>query len=151
MEEKIDNIFNYFKISDRIATGGQPTEKQLSLIKDAGYKTVINLALPTSDNALVNEIESVEALGMQYINIPIDFKRPTQEEFNLFCQVMEQNKKQPIFVHCAANLRISAFLYLYRQLYLNVSTEKAREDLEKLWIPNETWQQLIDLILEKKK
>ena len=125
MGDKIENIFNYLSISDGIATGGQPTEKQLSLVKNAGYPVVINLALPTSENALPNERKSVEALGMKYINIPIDFNNPTREDFELFTQAMVENKDSSIFIHCAANLRVSAFMYLYRQLYLNVGEEEA--------------------------
>lgn len=151
MGEKIENIFNYLKISNQIATGGQPTEEQLALIKNAGYETVINLALPTSENALPDERKSVEFLGMKYINIPIDFNNPKREEFELFCQAMQENQQRPIFIHCAANLRVSAFMYLYRQLCLNVSEKQAKADLEKLWTPNATWQTLIDSILESKQ
>lgn len=160
MRERIEDIFNYLKISDLsfgeghcnlIGTGGQPTEKQLSLIRNAGYDIVINLALSTSENALPDEKKSVESLGMKYISIPINFNDPKIEEFELFCQKMQENKDRQIFIHCAANLRVSVFMYLYRQLYLNVSQEQAKTDLEKLWIPNKTWQNLIDSVLKNKQ
>lgn len=146
MGNRIENIFNYFRLDDKIATGGQPTEKQLALIKDEGYQIVINLALDTSDNALPNEKAVVESIGMQYIQIPIDFNHPTQEEFNLFCEVMQTYREKKIFVHCAANLRVSAFMYLYRTLYQNVSEAEAEQDLYKLWQPNPTWQNLINTV-----
>lgn len=149
MGDKMENIFNYLKISDKLTTAGQPTEQQLALVKDAGYETIINLALPTSENALADEKKSVESLGMKYINIPIDFNHPTVEEFELFSQVMKQHQDQQIFIHCAANLRVSAFIYLYRQIYLDVNEKQAKADLEKLWTPNKTWQTLINSILDK--
>ena len=151
MGDRQEKIFNYLAISDRIATGGQPTEKQLSLLKNNGYQVVINLALPTSENALPNEQQSVESLGMRYVNIPIDFNHPTEHDFELFCQAMEDNKQQKLFVHCAANLRVSAFIYLYRQLYEDISEQQAKADLTKLWLPNKTWQTLIDFILKSKR
>ena len=142
----MDDIFNYLWIEDRLSTGGQPTESQLVSLKNAGYQVIINLALSTSENALPNEKQSVELLGMEYINIPIEFDNPQVEEFELFCQTMAEHQQQKIFVHCAANLRVSAFIYLYRQIYQGISETEAKADLEKLWTPNPTWQKLIDAI-----
>ena len=146
MGNRIENIFNYLRLDDKIATGGQPTEKQLALIRDEGYQIVINLALDTSDNALPDEKAVVESTGMQYIQIPIDFNHPTQEEFDLFCEAMQTHQDKKIFIHCAANLRVSAFMYLYRTLYQNMSEPEAKEDLHKLWQPNPTWQNLINTV-----
>ena len=146
MGDKLENIFNYLKLSEAIATGGQPTENQLSLIKNSGYQVVINLALPTSENALPDEKVSVETLGMKYINIPIDFNNPTVENFDHFCEVMQEHQQQPLFIHCGANFRVSAFMYLYRTIYQDLDQETALKDLNKLWQPNETWQKLIEQI-----
>lgn len=146
MKETIDQIFHYLWLNENIATGGQPTEKQLVLLKEAGYEIVINLALITSDNALSEEKAIVESLGMKYIHIPIDFVEPTQEDFASFCQAMQLNQGTKIFIHCAANYRVSAFVYLYRTLYQDISHEEAEQDLLKLWQPNPTWQNLIKQI-----
>jgi protein tyrosine phosphatase (PTP) superfamily phosphohydrolase (DUF442 family) len=150
MRNSIENIFNYLRLDDKIATGGQPTEKQLALIRDEGYQIVINLALDTSDNALPDEKAVVESTGMQYIQIPIDFNHPTQEEFDLFCEAMQTHQDKKIFIHCAANLRVSAFMYLYRTLYQNMSEAEAKQDLHKLWQPNPTWQNIINTVSAKR-
>ena len=44
----------YYKVSENIATSGQPTEQQFSEIAESGYTVVINLALPTSIHAIVS-------------------------------------------------------------------------------------------------
>ena len=144
--DTMDDIFNYLSISDLLATGGQPTEQQFISIKNNDYQVVINLALPTSENALPNEKQSVEYLGMEYINIPIEFDKPQVKEFKYFCQIVTEHQHKKIFIHCAANLRVSAFMYLYRQIYQGISQKEAVIDLEKIWKPNPTWQQLIDSI-----
>ena len=144
MGDKIENIFNFLQLSNSIATAGQPTKSQLSLVKDSGYKTVINLATSASENALPDEQEIVESLGMKYIHIPVDFNNPTSEDFAAFCQAMGENNQQPLLVHCGANLRVSAFMYIYRLTQENFDNEQAKRDLSKVWTPNETWQQFID-------
>ncbi|AFZ19822.1 protein tyrosine phosphatase family protein [Allocoleopsis franciscana] len=145
---QIEEIYNYLKLSDSVATGGQPTEAQLSLIKEAGYQVVVNLARSDSPRAIPNEQAIVESLGMQYASIPVDWENPTLEDVACFFSVMEASATQPVFVHCAANMRVSAFMYLYRLIHQGMSDEQAKSDLEKIWSPNDTWQAFIQQALK---
>lgn len=145
---RIENIYNFLELSDAIATSGQPTEEQFSAIKEAGYQVVVNLALPESPNALPDEKKVVEAQGMQYVHIPVFWDNPTTEDVTRFFSVMEANADKNIFVHCAANMRVSAFMYLYRRLHERMSEEDARKDLHQIWVPNEMWQKFIEQMIE---
>ncbi len=145
-DNKLDNIYNFLQLSDLIATSGQPTVEQFSAIKDSGYQVVINLALSESTNALPNEPEIVEEQGMEYIHIPVIWEKPLLENFQSFLEVMEANADRHIFVHCVANKRVSAFMYLYRLLRQGISEEEAQKDLEKVWVPNPVWQDFIDRV-----
>ena len=147
----LENIYNYLKISDKIATAGQPSVEQFSHIKEAGYQVVINLALKDSSNALRNEKEIVETGGMQYIYIPVIWENPTEDKLQEFIQVMKTNVDKKVFVHCAANKRVSAFIYLYRRSQESIDEEIAKKDLDKIWVPNEIWQQFIQEVENKSK
>jgi protein tyrosine phosphatase (PTP) superfamily phosphohydrolase (DUF442 family) len=147
----MENIYNYLKISDKIATAGQPSVEQFSYIKEAGYQVVVNLALKDSSNALRNEKEIVETQGMQYFHIPVIWENPTEEKLQEFIQVMKKNVDKKIFVHCAANKRVSAFIYLYRRFQESVDKEVAKKDLDQIWNPNETWQEFIQEVENKYK
>lgn len=140
----LESIYNFLLISDTLATAGQPTEAQFDAIRQAGFSVVINLALPTSNNALPHEQALVESHGMTYAHIPVLWENPTLDDLQQFFAVMESNSGKPIFVHCAANMRVSAFVYLYRYLRQGVAEEQARQDLNQIWQPNEIWQQFID-------
>jgi protein tyrosine phosphatase (PTP) superfamily phosphohydrolase (DUF442 family) len=152
MTDRIEDIYNFLQLSDpdparpidRIATAGQPTEIQYPTIEIARYQTVINLALAESTNALPNEAEIAANLGLEYIHIPVIWEAPTLENFEEFTRVMNTRKDRKIFVHCAANMRVSAFMYLYRQLEDGIDAETARVDLAKIWVPNQIWQNFID-------
>jgi protein tyrosine phosphatase (PTP) superfamily phosphohydrolase (DUF442 family) len=80
-------IYQFLKLSEQVATSGQPTATQFSAIQAAGYQIVINLAPLQSPNALPNEQEIVEALGMEYIHIPALWDDPTPEKFQQFVEV----------------------------------------------------------------
>ncbi|RZM83034.1 phosphatase [Leptolyngbya iicbica LK] len=140
------DIYNYLPISERLATAGQPTAEQFAAIAQADFAVVINLALPTSTNALPDECAVVEAQGMTYYPIPVEWEYPTLRDFQQFATVMAQHAEQKVFVHCAMNMRVSTFVYLYRCLR-GVPRDTAAADLAKIWQPNETWQNFIDTVL----
>lgn len=148
MGNNIEDIYNYLKISDSIATSGQPTKEQFSAIQQSGYQLVVNLALPESTNALPDEKQIVEAEGMQYVHIPVVWEKPTIENLNEFFSVMEANADKKVLVHCAANMRVSAFMYLYRHIHEHIGEEEAKKDLQKIWVPNENWQKFMNQVIE---
>ncbi len=49
-KNSITRIYNYLEVGENLVTSGQPTEEQFVLIRDRGYKTVINLAPENSEN-----------------------------------------------------------------------------------------------------
>ena len=142
--DSIGDIYNYLKVDDRIATSGQPSEQQFALIRDAGYVTVINLA-PSSalENSLADEDSLLEELGIEYIHIPVDFKNPTEEDFTKFVRSLESRAGQKVWVHCAANARVSAFVYRYRRSVLGEDEATASADLRKIWEPFGVWKAFI--------
>jgi protein tyrosine phosphatase (PTP) superfamily phosphohydrolase (DUF442 family) len=146
MGPQLGEIYNFLRLCDQIATAGQPTVEQFAAVQQAGYRHVINLALVESANALPNERDIVEALGLQYHPIPVIWEAPQLADFEAFLQQM-QAIESPVFVHCAANMRVSAFLYLYRRVQ-EMGEEEARSDLQKIWTPNPTWQSFIQQVLD---
>ena len=137
------SIYNYLPITDVLQTSGQPTEEQLRAIALSGVATVINLAPHQAENALADEASLVKSLGMNYVHLPVDFRRPTEADFEQFCDVMAQFNKAPLWVHCAANMRVSAFVFRYRINVLNHPVQQARNDLDKIWEPFGVWRQFI--------
>ncbi|MDB6109466.1 MAG: Beta-lactamase hydrolase-family protein [Pedosphaera sp.] len=146
--EMLAKIYSFRAISDRLGTAGQPTEDQFRMIREAGFEAMINLALPTSDNALANEGGIVTGLGMSYVHIPVNFEAPSAQDFRAFCRVMAAFDDRPVFVHCAANMRVSAFLFLYRVLCERVSVPEAERDLHAIWEPDEIWSRFIEECLK---
>jgi protein tyrosine phosphatase (PTP) superfamily phosphohydrolase (DUF442 family) len=141
-DETLNDICNYLPIENLYATSGQPSEAQFGLIKDAGYETVINLA-PTSiiENSVVEEEEILAALGLAYLHIPVDFNNPTERDFQAFTEGLKEAEK--VWVHCAANMRVSAFTYRYRTVLLGEDEDNAMSDLQKIWQPFGVWSEFI--------
>ena len=142
-QTKLSEIYSFRAVGDRLGTAGQPTPAQFGMIQESGFEAVINLALPTSDNAIPNEGSVVTSLGMSYVHIPVDFKAPTSQDFRAFCRVMEAFDDRPVFVHCAANMRVSAFVFLYRVMFQHIPVAQAERDLHAIWQPDKVWSRFI--------
>lgn len=137
-------IVNYLKISDHIQTSGQPKEDEFELIRATGVDTVVNLAMPDSKTAIVNEGELVTKNGMNYIHIPVVWKSPTTEQFELFFSIMSLHADKSIWTHCALNWRVASFIFLYRTKKLGIPQEEALKSLEKIWTPDEVWTTFLE-------
>ena len=140
--QTLEGIYNYLPITEQLRTSGQPSEAEFNLIRDAGFTTVVNLAPHQAENSLPDEAGTLKALGIEYVHIPVDFKNPTDENFASFTEVL-QRTDTPLWVHCAANMRVSAFVYRYRRDVLQLPDADIRPDLEKIWEPFGVWQKFL--------
>ena len=109
----VQDILNFVQLTDRVGTSGQPTPAQFADIAAAGYRAVVNLALPNSDNAIADEGGVVSALRLSYFHLPVLFDAPQLSELRTFIGLMRVLEDRPVWVHCAMNLRVSAFMYHY--------------------------------------
>lgn len=137
------DVMNFLQIDQRIATSGQPRRAEFSLIADAGYAAVVNLGLPSSEGAILDEGGLVTSAGMNYFHIPVEWQSPKLAQFQLFSDVMNALAEKNVWVHCALNMRTSCFVYLYAVVHQGVGRGVAMEKMEKVWHPNEIWSDFI--------
>ena len=142
--ETLEEITHFLRISDAIGTAGQPTAEQFADIKAAGYEVVVNLAMPNSTNALPNEGALVAEQGMDYVHIPVVWERPTIGDLEQFFEVMDRYRGTRVFVHCAMNMRVSVFIFLYRVIWQGTAPDLAYMDVLRIWQPNPVWQRFLD-------
>jgi protein tyrosine phosphatase (PTP) superfamily phosphohydrolase (DUF442 family) len=139
----LTDIRNFQAIDGRLGTAGQPSEAQLGDVAADGYAAVVNLGLLDPKYCLPDEAASVASLGLEYRHIPVKFDAPTFEDFRTFAATMDEWAGKKIFVHCAANYRVSTFVALYGELRLGWTRERADALVRNLWQPNDTWRAFI--------
>src|SRR5215467_2894448 len=121
----MNDIYNYWFYHDKLSSSGMPTAEQMKSAAEAGVQLVINLAPHDSKNAVPNEAELVNSLGMEYINIPVTWRAPEADTLPRFMEAMDANQDKKIHVHCEANYRASSFIMMYRVLRLGWKKEDA--------------------------
>jgi protein tyrosine phosphatase (PTP) superfamily phosphohydrolase (DUF442 family) len=142
----MNDMFNFMSYNERLTSSGMPTAEQMKSAAEAGVQMVINLAPHTVSDALAGEPELVESLGMRYVNIPVTWATPTQENLKKFMDEMDANHDKKIHVHCQANYRASAFIALYRILKLGWTHDDALEVMHKIWDEEDytVWKMFIE-------
>lgn len=127
------SIYNERTVDEELITAGQPTAAQLQEAARGGVRTVINLAPSDERSALPDEAGVVQALGMAYHHIPVDWKNPTEQDFAAFEQVMRTRAAGKTLTHCAANFRVTAFFSLYARKHLGWSDDQAAAFRASVW------------------
>jgi tyrosine-protein phosphatase SIW14 len=90
-------IRNFGQMDEHLYRGGQPEKNDYQSLKDLGIKTVIDL----QEKPTKYEKAAVEALGMTYINIPMDdTEYPKPEAVETFLKLMNDPSTGTVFVHC---------------------------------------------------
>jgi protein tyrosine phosphatase (PTP) superfamily phosphohydrolase (DUF442 family) len=146
-----EEIRDYYQIGENIFTSGQPTPEQIEVLGKSGIEVVINLATNQSPDALPNEKQLVMDAGMAYVHIPVVWEKPEVSDFVKFMAMFSRYEYHSIFVHCSRNMRVSAFIYLYRILVNHEKPEDCMDDLLSIWKPDEVWQAFIDRVLVEVK
>ncbi len=144
----INQIKNYVQFTKNISTSGQPTEDQLSEISQNGFNAVINLAMPDSSSAIENEGFIVTSLGMAYFHIPVPFDAPEKKHLILFLKLLTAVEDTKVWVHCAKNYRVSAFMFHHQKLMCKLTGNRLESTVFEKWEPNGIWQQFLAIEVE---
>ena len=137
----MNKILNHIKINELISTSGQLKIEEFELIANEGFEVVINLAVPTTSNSLENEDKIVSNLNMTYIHIPVSFENPKISDL----KSLGANK---VWIHCAKNYRVSAFIYVYHKYILHTPFEEIDLSIFDIWKPSLIWQELMKVSIE---
>jgi tyrosine-protein phosphatase SIW14 len=88
-----EGLPNFFKVSDTLYRGAQPTRQGFSELKKMGIKTVVSLRDLHSDTDLI------QSTDLRYFRIPMTACNPNEADFDRFLEIAQNPDLQPIFVH----------------------------------------------------
>ncbi len=145
---RLDETYNFREVNPHLLTAGQPNEAQLADAAALGVEVVINLALHDDPRySLKDEAGCVRAAGMEYIHLPVQFAAPAEADLLRFFDAMDAHHGRKILVHCAANMRVTAFLGLYKVIRQRQNPDKAFAPMRSVWEPDEVWKLFIEKAL----
>ena len=92
-----------------LATAGQPSAEQLAAAKAAGAEVVIDLRDPMEPRPF-DEAAAVRALGMEYINVPVNLGALSDEVMERVLAAVREHAGKPALLHCASANRVGGAL-----------------------------------------
>jgi protein tyrosine phosphatase (PTP) superfamily phosphohydrolase (DUF442 family) len=138
-------VYNHVQVDERISTSGVITSETVEQIAREGYSALINLLPAAHQHALASEAELAHQHALAYHHIPVDFAAPTSTSYDAFERALDGiAPTQRVFVHCAANMRVSAFLAIYGTRRFGWSRERAARLIAEVWEPNEVWRSFLE-------
>jgi len=96
-------------------SSGQPDLEVLSRVKDAGFKTIVDLRGESEDRGM-DEMAEVEALGMNYVSLPIAGGGDVTYENAAALDKILADANGPVLLHCASGNRVGALTALRAKL-----------------------------------
>lgn len=139
-----DRPDNFVQWREGLASSAQPTAAWLARVRELKYDVVINLAPPQVHGSIANEGGIVGSKGVTYVNIPVDFGRPTPEDFRFFSEALKASAGRNVLVHCQVNMRGSAFVFLYRVIHEKAADNESLAKMQGIWTPDSVWRKFIE-------
>ncbi len=134
---------NTYQVFDWLWSSGHLTAEDIAKLPDYGIKHLINLAPPNASLVLPQEAELVSGLGINYFQLPVTWSNPEPDKLATFIKLLSSLESENTWVHCVKNMRVSAFIYLYRKLHLQESDEAASFPMKHIWQADEVWRRFM--------
>ena len=103
----------------------------------------MNLGLLNPEYCLPDEAGLAASLGDEYRHLPVNFDAPAVADFEAFVAQMDAWEGERVFVHCAANFRVSSFMAVYGEMRLGWDRDRAHRHARTFWEPNRIWQAFV--------
>jgi len=142
---------NVVEVSPTLVTSGQPSADALARLGAQGFQAVISLSPRNAHDAVRDEPAIVARQGLAFVSIPIDFGRPTEQDFDAFAKALSGFAGRKVLVHCQVNMRASTMVFLYRTIVVKEDPHRAYEAVTRVWVPEGAWKRLISDELRKNK
>lgn len=132
-KETIDGIRNYTKVDATIGCAGATEPKAMVVLKERGYKAVLNLREATEEGAQIAESKAAaEAAGLTFIHLPFKGSAPEDAVADEFLKVVVNTSHQPLFINCGSANRVGAMWLIKRMVLDKWPQEKALEEAKAI-------------------
>ena len=131
-------IVNFTKVDAVIACGGATETTALAGLKADGFKTVINLRMPTEQGANIEaNAAQAKSVGLNYVSIPFNGQQPDPKAVDTFLATVANKANQPVFIHCGSASRVGGMWLIKRVLQDGWAIDKATEEAKLIGLRSE--------------
>jgi uncharacterized protein (TIGR01244 family) len=129
----IAGVRNFTKVDSTFACGGALSPEAFAALKQAGYKSVVNLRDASEQGNNVEEArKAAETAGLKYFHLPFVPATPDTTMLDEFLKIVAKPENQPMMLHCGSGSRASMFWAVKRVMIDGWPIDKAMGELPDL-------------------
>ena len=127
---RLTGLPNGGRVNEFLYRGAQPHIEGIPELKKLGITMIVDLRGEDSGRR-ESEKEQAEALGIQFVSIPVSgWAPPSNEQVAQFLSLFHNNPKEKIFVHCRfGDDRTGVFVATYRMAYEGWPAQQAMNEM----------------------
>jgi len=118
------------RLSDTLAYSDQPTFRELRQLRGQGFRTLVDVRLPTEQ--LADEEEAAAHVGMRFVRLPIAQPEWSTELFDAFQAIVRRANGGKIVVHSAQGARAGILVLTYHAGCEGWSVERLEEAARRM-------------------
>jgi uncharacterized protein (TIGR01244 family) len=99
---------SYRRLSPSLAVAGRPSPEALAQLKEAGFKTAIDIRHPAEGVAIARA--AVEAQGLTFVSVPVTPDTFSLEDVKKVEAVLKDPKAAPVLLYCASSNRVGGVI-----------------------------------------
>ncbi len=142
----MSSISRFREETPLLSTAGQPTAEHFDWLKAEGYEAIINISTPTAKNFVSDEPRLVMEKGMAYVHVPVDCSALAPDHYRLVSGVLKSVAGKKVLLHCAGNVKASAFAHIFRVKELGHDPEALRTELRQREWHEPKWYNYFDAL-----
>jgi len=132
-QSEIPGVRNFTRVDATFACGGALSADAMSSIKQAGFRSIVNLRAATEEGANVEaETKAAQDADVRYIWLPFVTASPDATKVDEFLKAVADPVNQPMLIHCASGGRVSMFWAIKRVMLDGWPVDKAMGELPDL-------------------
>jgi len=129
-----------------LATAAQPKAEHFDWLRAQGYEAIVNISTPTARNFVADEPRLVMEKGMTYVHVPVDCSALAEDHYRLVSGVLKSVEGKKVLLHCAGNVKASAFAHLFRVKELGQDAGTLRSELRQREWHEPKWYAYFDAL-----
>jgi tyrosine-protein phosphatase SIW14 len=123
---ELPGLPNFYKVSDELYRGAQPTAEGMKQLEKLGVKTVVNL------RALHSDRDEIKGTDLSYVHIGMTAWCISDNDVIRFLRIVTDKSRTPVFVHCQhGSDRTGTMCAIYRIVVQGWSKDEAIEEMTK--------------------
>ena len=138
----VPGVTNFARLETTVACGGVTTPEAVPELKKMGFKSIINLRLPTEAGANIDaESAASKAAGINFFSLPFSGQSPDPAVADRFLAAITTPGNEPAYIHCSAGNRAGAMWMIKRLAVDHWETERAYTEAAALGLTSPALKQ----------